>query len=427
MRHANLFYCIGSVGALLVSACGDDPALVREVAPQAPSGDGAAVLPGEGTPAEPGPVYAMMTQVYDTDDRTVYISLSDTIDMTELSLDGAREFGGVANFAAVGGRLLVSDGYQPLITEFEITADLQWVQGRSVSFASYPLQDNANFYYQFILDDQTAYLPFESSKRLIWDPAAMEIRGVMEESSLQPTRDGLMLEAGGNRNGVSYEGAVLQAFFYHDEDWFVFSPTSQIVAYDPQTHEEMSVIDVPCPGLAIATHDEAGNTYFGSWDYMPTQALYGIGPAPCVARVRPDLTLDEAFTTDFTEWTGGRYVSNFRYVAEGRAIANVFHDEELSADFSAPLDPAVIEEVRNTGPAWRLWIFDLEAQTASPVEGIDVEMGSGAQCAVLEGRPFVFLPYGSYARSKVFEIGPSGVATERFDVVGDIFKWVRVR
>jgi hypothetical protein len=120
-------------------------------------------------------------------------------------------------------------------------------------------------------------------------------------------------------------------------------------------------------------------------------------------------------------------VSNFRYIGSGRAIANVFHSEELGADFSADLDAVVVEQVRDTGPAWRLWLFDLEAQTAAPVEGMDVEMGSGAQFAVLEGRTFVFLPYDSYARSKIYEIVPSGVATERLDVIGDVFKWVRVR
>lgn len=35
----------------------------------------------------------------------------------------------------------------------------------------------------------------------------------------------------------------------------------------------LSVTDVPCAGLAIATRDELGNTYFSSSDHMPTQAL----------------------------------------------------------------------------------------------------------------------------------------------------------
>lgn len=56
-----------------------------------------------------------------------------------------------------------------------------------------------------------------------------------------------------------------------------------------------------------------------------------------------------------------------------------------------------------------------------------MEMGSGAQFAVLEGRTFVFLLYDSYARSKSYEIEPNGVATERHDITGHVFKWARVR
>ena len=114
MKKINTLPHVGTLAAVLACACACE------------SDDATAM----GTPTELGPVYAMMTQVYDTDDRTVYLSLSDTVELSELSLDDAREFGGVANFAVVGGRVLVSNGYEPLITEFEIDSGLQWVEGR---------------------------------------------------------------------------------------------------------------------------------------------------------------------------------------------------------------------------------------------------------------------------------------------------------
>ena len=55
------------------------------------------------------------------------------------------------------------------------------------------------------------------------------------------------------------------------------------------------------------------------------------------------------------------------------------------------------------------------------------EIGSSAQFAVLDGRTFVFLPYEQYRRSKVYEIDANGRATEHLDVLGDVFKWIRVR
>jgi hypothetical protein len=373
------------------------------------------------------PLYALMTQVYAVDDRTVYVTLSDTLDLSAISLDDARELNGVANLAAVGGALLISDGEQPVITRYDITDEDEWVERGAVSFADYPVVDNANFYYQFILDDHTAYLPFESTKRIVWDPTDMEIVTTREESSLELERDGLRLEAGGNRDGVRYDDAVLQALFYHDDDWFEFGTASHIAVYDPETHEEERVIEAPCAGLAIATRDEAGYIYFSTWDYMPTRALFGDGPAPCVVRVGPDLALDEAWTTDLTEWTDGRLAVNFRHVGDGKAIANVLHHEELDGDLEGEYDPAVEEQVWLPGPHWRLWLFDLEQGQGQPVDGIDVDIGSGAQVASLDGRVFVFLPYDSWARTAAYELAGDGTATKLFDTAGDVFKWIKVR
>jgi len=99
--------------------------------------DGATRSPADG--GTDGPLYAMMIQVYDPDDRTVYVSLSDTLDIDSVPLSEAREFPGVANLAAIGGRLLISSGSKPEITEFDITPSHDWIEGRTVSFASYPL------------------------------------------------------------------------------------------------------------------------------------------------------------------------------------------------------------------------------------------------------------------------------------------------
>jgi hypothetical protein len=224
---------------------------------------------------------------------------------------------------------------------------------------------------------------------------------------------------------------VYQAFFYHDEDWYDFGTESVITSYDPVTHAERDALSVPCPGLAIATSDEAGYTYFSTWDYLPGFALYGIGPAPCAARLTPEGALDEAWTTDFTALTGGRFVSNFRYIGAGRAIGNVLDAEraaqDLGADFSGPVDPEIVTSLWQTAPHWSLWMFDLEAGTARPIEGVDVDLGAGAQFAVLDGRTFVFVPFDEWARSKVYEIDAEGVATEHFEIQGDVFKWVRIR
>lgn len=403
---------VGSVlSTPLVAACGDD------------AGDGEGGASGGAAEA---PLYAMMVQVYGTDDRTVYVVLSDTLDTGDLDLADAREFAGVANFAPVGGRLLVSSGLDPSITEFEISNDLEWAEGRTVSFADFPFEDNANFYYQYILDEHTAYMPFDTTSRLLWDPTNMTIAETREDTSLELTQGALTLRVGGNRNAIRYDGPVQQAFFYSDDDYFEMSAESYVALYDPETHEESSVVALPCPGLSMATQDEDGYTYYGTWDFQ-VRAVFGEGPTPCVARLNPDRTLDTAWTTDLAELTDGRPVNNFRYIGRGKAIGNVFHAERFDGDLANGYDPDVAEAINQSGEHWQFWLFDLEAWQALPVDGIEIAPSTGAQFAVLDGRTFVFLPYENWGRTRIYELTDDATAVEHADTLGDVFKWVKVR
>ncbi|HVJ91340.1 MAG TPA: hypothetical protein VM580_16160 [Labilithrix sp.] len=370
------------------------------------------------------PLYAMMIQIYGTEDRTVYVSLSHTLDITSTNIEGAREFPGVANFAAVNGRILVSSGIEAKITEFDISNDLEWIEGRSVSFSNYPLFDNANFYYQFIVDSNNALLPYDGTKRIHWDPSEMVIKGNLEDTTLTPSEPNLLLDPGGNRNGVKYDGSVLQAFFYHDSDWYTYGTKSHVIAYNPQTFTEKSVVDIPCPGLSIATRDEQGNTYFSNWD-LPSASLKGVAPAPCIAKFGPNNELIS--TIDPRSWTGGRFVNNFRYVGGKKAFANVLHHEALGVSSTTELSDEALSTLGADGPHWKLWLLDIDAGTGTQVEGIAMQIAGGAQMATLDGRTFLFVPYQKWGRTKAYELTSDGKAIARFDTAGDVFKWVRVR
>jgi len=408
-RHASLWALVGA--SLAALGCSDD------------GGDTTTTtngVPATGT----DPLYAMMVQVYGVEDRTVYAYLSKDLEVGSMSLDLAREFPSVANFAGIGGRVYVSSGTEPRITEFGISNDLQWTEGRSVSFGGYPLDDNANFYYQYILDEATAYMPFDATSRIVWNPTNMAIEGTMTDTSVPESLDGMAVSTGGNRNAIEFEGPVQQPFFYERQG--DYGRESIVAVYDPETNMEVANVTLPCPGLSMASQD-GGYTYYGTWGFSD-RALFGLGPAPCIARLTPERTLDEAWTTNLEQVTGGRPHNNFRAVGGGKAIANVLHTEELlGASFDDGFDQDVVDQIASSGPWWKLWMIDLETMTGAPVAGIDVDTGSGAQFAVLDGRTFVFLPYDDWGRSKIYEIGTDGVAIERGDTVGDVFKWVRIR
>lgn len=423
-------------GAASVAACSDEDNIVLssplEPAPTAPgpNDDGNEGASPPTTPATddppptPGPVYALQYRVETDDSVTSYVVLTDTLDVTELSLERAREFSGYAFVTASNGQLLVSDGESPIITRYQITPELDWVEVDRLSFANTGVTGGAaGFERHWFLNERTAYLTLDITKRVVWDPSELSIRGVMEDSALELTRDGLRLDATFNRQPRALQGPVLKAFYYRDEDWFLFGPTTPIAVYDPDTHEETRIIDAPCPALEVATQDEAGNTYFSGWTYGPTLSLFGAGPAPCVRRITPEATLDEEWTPDLRAWTGDRPVHVFRYMRDGKALGTVLHVDEVEIDFAAGYDERAAAEL---DAHWRLWLFDLEAESAREVRGLGATE-SGFNWANFETRTFVLLPYDGWARTKVFEIDAEGNATERFDTVGNVSEWLRVR
>ena len=370
------------------------------------------------------PVYAVMSQVIDADgDRKVYVGLRKSLDFDQFSLDDTREYSGVANIAGIGGRLFLSDGEQPLITQYAVTDELEWVEQGRIGFQDYPLDDNANFFGQFPIDDHTMYLTFGSS-RIVWDPMKLEIKEVLEDSAIEETSGNLSLSAAGNHSSLRYSGDALQAFFYHDEDWYDFGTTSAIAVYDRETHAEKEVIEGPCPGLAVNSMDEQGNTYFSAWDYTPLFALYGVGPAPCVVRVRKDGKLDESFETDLSSLTGGRHLMNFRYVRDGWGFADVLHHELLDADFDGELDPTVLDQIWE-GEAFKLWRIDLANGSAEPYEDVGAS-GMGWRTQTVDGRTYLFVPSTDWTSTTVFELDAAGAATKLMDVQGDV-SWIRIR
>jgi hypothetical protein len=388
------------------------------------------VAPGDNTQgaqdagADFDPLYALMSNIYaESGDRTVYVKPFTSLDIRELSLNDAREFPGVANISAASGRLLVSSGVVPVITAFEIGKDLAWSQLAELSFAHFSLDDNANFFSQYRIDEHHMYLPFDVVKRIVWDPTDFEIEQVMEESGMDVRRGLLTLAPAGNRSDIHYSGPTLAPFFYHDEEWLDFGDASLIAEYDPVTHQESKVIEAPCPGLAIASLDEQGRAYLSPYDHSPLLRLYGRGPAPCVVRLTENHEVDDAFTTDFSQWTGGRYTNSFRYIRDGWGLAAVFHHERTGLDFAAEdIDPRAYDQIWEE-KNWSVWRFDLERGEAAPYDAIDIP-GFGWGYSQLDGRSFLMV-YGETDTS-IYELTSDGAARKHLEVAGEA-RWIKVR
>lgn len=381
------------------------------------------------------PVYAMATLVWSDGTPTGYVALTKSLDDEVQSLDDAREFPGYASIGVVDGQLLVNPSWEDLgLERYRITDDLRWADAGGLSFVNEGVEA-VSFHTQYMRDDHAAYLDVDVTGRVLWDSSELRIERSVEDDVLERRVDGLELYANLNRTQFVFGDRVVRPFSYHDQDWFRWSPNSKLVVYDRTTHEPAEVIDAPCPALDSITEDEAGNTYLGTQEYSALQPLMGTGAAPCAVRLRPDLTLDESWTTDFTSLTEGRYVVNFRYVGRGKAIGAVLHAEEYGEDFDfESLAENGDDFWANAARYHRLWMFDLEAASAVPVAGIDdfEFINPGFFHAVLDGRTFVFLGDGSngsynFNETAVYEIDDKGEASKKFVAPGSVIQWLRIR
>jgi hypothetical protein len=416
---------LGVIGlTALVAACSDSATVIDASAP--PAGDPAmdTVDNGSGEPQQA--VYALHTGLSQPDGSNLgYVALMPTLDVSgQLSLAGAREFPGYAFITSVNGKLLVSDGEAPIVTQFDVSDQLDWIQNATLSFAgvgSFPF--GASFERHWFLNEHVAYLTSDVTRRIVWDPTDFVIRGVMDDTTLEAQREGLVLDAAFNRPPRMPQGPVVKLYYYRDEDWFRFGPETPVAIFDPDTHEEAYIVDVPCPALEVSSQDEAGNTYLSPWTYGPALGLFGEGPATCIRRLNSESRLHTDWAPDLRDWTAGRPVQVFRYLKDGKALGTVLHVDEVEGDFAAGYDPDLAEEL---GSHWRLWLFDLEQETAQPIQGIGATSSSFSMDSV-DDRTFVFVPKEDYSETTVYELDLQGEATARFTVEGLVSRLIRLR
>ncbi|NMO15610.1 MxcI [Pyxidicoccus fallax] len=377
--------------------------------------------PGPG--AGEGPVYSLATTVSSQAGSATYVSVFDSLDVTSLDLEQAREHSGFATVGAVDGMLFVAAGESPQITRYNVTSDGKLEEAGRLSFANYGLT-SAPFYHNHFVDSSTAYMQLEEAKRIVWDPTAMTITGTQEAPGLASEREGLVVRASFDRGVVAREdGYSFQPFYWTDGVYYDFLPSSQIAVYSHADDSLEKLIDAPCPGLDVATRDEEGNIYFSNWVFSAAAPVLkkDTAPATCVVRINKGATdIDAGWTRSLSAMVEGRQTAAFRYLANGVGVVAVFDADK--AEINEQSDRTVI----TGGNHWKLWRVNLRTNTAAPVEGLDFIAG-GYYAFTIEGRTFLLLPTADYAKTAVWELGVDGAAVKRFETLGWAYQFVKVR
>jgi hypothetical protein len=383
------------------------------------TGDGSGGTTGDN--AGTGSLYAVVGAISNVDATTTYVSLVSSLDVKEIDDSKAYEFPGTATVATTGGWLFVADGESPIVTRYSIGKDGTLQDDGKISFANYGLDTvSLDDWGNAFVSPTKAYLNNSTSgSQILWNPTSLEITGEVKSPDL--VHMGVSLDGSG---AMIRGNRLYRTVFWKDWDAYSSSKEQYIATYDVEGDKRVSLTaEQRCPALNSRTEkDEDGNLYFSNWIYNVIETLQQGAPKSCALRMNAGSdALDPSWVLNYADLTEGREAAEFSYLADGKGLLLVFHDERVKIEpTSDPFDLALSTN-------WRLWSVDLKHKTAIPVEGIDWLAG-GYSPVKLDGRSFVLAPLDSeYSKTNLYEITSYGHAELRFGVRGFSTQIVKVR
>lgn len=392
-------------GALMAPACASDD--------QSQDSDEATAA------GEAAPLYAVSSALFDDTGATSYIALIDSLEHQTVALEEAVEFPGWSSIAANRGKLFVGGGEAAEITRYAVSSAGKLGRAEKLNFSDYGL-GSVSFSHNAFVDDVTAHLRLNETSRVVWNHKELSIEGPVDAEEIERERDGLTVSAS-NFEGIAVrEDAVLWPYFWHDEDWYEFDQHSQIAFYE-KDGSVAELLDVPCPALNIASPDEDGNIYYsGMVDTVAYQEKNRGALTRCVARVNAgEREIADGWPRAFEELTDGRPAGRFYYLRDGKGILTVFHSER--SKLGADDDPGVLFEDN-----WGLWLVDLDAWKAEPIE----PWGYGSSnlfFSRVDDKTFLHKVNADFSETQIFEIEADGSFEQQLTVPGYAIVLVRVR
>lgn len=367
--------------------------------------------------------FTVPTQVYSADflTSTSYIPLVPSLDVPRIDIDRAKEFDGRASATRVGEWLFVASSSEPLVTRYTIGEDGSLEKDKTLDFTGYGLPEyfSIDAWGAVFVDEEKAYI-FNGSdgSHVVWNPTTMKITGEIPGPGI--------VEAGYNLESVAVVRGdrMYRIFtFLNYDTWEFLAEPQYLAVYDVSSDELIDLEEeTRCPQLYNRPFiDEKGDLYFSGWVWTPGLTLTSDYPKSCALRVQAgEDTFDQGWQLNFADdLTDGREAGVLRYLGDGKALLDVFHDERVKID--AETDA---EELSNT-PNWRLWLIDLENLSGAPMDQFDFKAGGYTDVQV-DARTFLMVPNENYSETTAWEM-VNGGAVESFKIKGSSYQIVRAR
>lgn len=361
-------------------------------APEDPSGSPASVA----TP----PAYIIGSTLNGPEGWNAYVAVLPELEPQTIDYSTVLEVPGRADVWVWDGKVFIAQADAPVVSRYAVTDDLALVEedGTRLSFAAAGVA-SAQFWNAIWLTPEKAYMNNAAGlEYVIWNPRSMEIVGRVDHPSIEERAGFVVRNSSTNRGSVVRDGKVYHTYYWTDENYERYAPESRIAVYDIETDELLDVIAAPCPGLDVATQDEAGNLYFSSWTGLPGLSLVLGEPTSCAVKIPAGSEqIDPSWTLSWPDLTEGRHGAALRYQGDGYGLVSIFHHEQLEYDGAS--DAFALIGTEN----WQTWRVDLEARTAAPLQGVAANSGA-IYVEPLGDAAYALIPTENYQSSQIYRV-----------------------
>lgn len=363
--------------------------------------------------------FVVSTQIYG-DVTTSYLPVVPSLDVDKVSLKNAMELDGRGSIAQVGEWLFVATSTEPVVTRYTVGSDGKLNEDERLNFSNYGVPEffAINEWGAVFVNEEKAYI-FNGSdgSHVIWNPTTMEITGEIEGPGI--VQDGYDMES----VAVVRGNRMYRLFTFLNYDTWEFLEAPQYLAvYDLDNDELLSLEEeTRCVQVyALPSVDEDENIYFSGHVWTPGLTLTSNYPASCALRIQAgEDEFDDEWQLNFAEdITDGREAATLRYIGDGKALLDVFHDER--EEINDETDAYELVATAN----WRVWLVDLEEQTGEPIEAIDYK-GGGLTDIRIGDRTFLMLPNEDWSETTAWEL-VDGEAVKSFTVEGNSYQTLKV-
>lgn len=384
-----------AVAAVALCACGDGARIVSRTSAEGPGVAAEAVATEAASPA-----YIVGSTLNGPEGWNAYVAVLSALEPQDVDYDLALEVPGRADVWVWDGKVFIAQADAPVVSRYAVTAnrELTEEQGARLSFAATGLA-SAQFWNAIWLTPDKAYMNnIAGSEYIVWSPSSMQIIGRVAHPIIEERSGYVVRSSSTNRGSVVRDGKVYHTYYWTDENYERYAPDSRIAVYDIATDELLDVLAAPCPGLDVATEDEAGNLYFSSWTGLPGLSLVLDEPTSCAVKIPAGSDqIDPSWTLSWPDITQGRHGAALRHQGNGYGLVSIFHHERLDYDETSDAFALIGTE------SWQTWRVDLRARTAAPLDGVAANSGA-IYVEPIDDVVYALVPTEDYQSSQIYRV-----------------------